>query len=114
TNQLIKDGARMVTSAADVLEELLGVGIGAGLIRRSNSAGADAPRPATGSPGPPLLDSEEERVLRAIGSESVYVDVVAGAAGLDPAAASAKLLEMELRGLVRSMPGMRYCRAGRS
>lgn len=105
TNQLIKDGARMVTSAADVLEELFGVGASRGLTSADSAARADLAGPSLA-----LLGPEESRVYDALGSEPEHVDALATRAGLDAAALAATLLELELRGLVRSTPGMRYFR----
>lgn len=107
TNQLIKDGARMVTSAGDVIEELYGVGCATGPPPRA----AGSRESGAADPNLPLLTEEEERVLRSIGVEAVHADKVAVSAGLDATTVFTKLLELELRGLVRALPGNRYARS---
>lgn len=107
TNQLIKDGARMVTSAADVVEELYGVGYVTGLQPHTDGRGERA----VADPNLPLLTGQEERILRSIGAETMHADTLAASAGLDSNIVSAKLLELELRGLVRALPGNRYARS---
>lgn len=109
TNQLIKEGARMVTSALDVVEELFGVGWEDSAEARN---GASLPIAAQTSPAPalPLLSDREARVLAALGPTAVYVDEIASVAGLEAADALVLLLDLELRGLVSAAPGMRYTR----
>ena len=98
TNQLLKEGARLVTSARDVLEELHGVG------------NADAPPPLPSSappPSPPAPDlpEEEARVLAALGLEPRHVDELAAAVSLPTSRVLAALLGLELAGLVSALPG---------
>ena len=113
TNQLLKDGARLVTSAEDVLEELRGVGRAtpaAPARRAAHPQPADAdlgPAPAE----PEGLSPEEAKAWAAIGADPVHVDEVAAAAGLAPSTVLAALLGLELRGLVASLPGKQYRRA---
>lgn len=112
TNQLIKDGARVVTSAADVTEELYGVG-------QEHAPGGLA----VTSPAPPgrgaeeplalaLVTAAEERVLGKLGVTPMAVDEVAAASRIDSGEVLVVLLDLELRGLVQSHPGLRYARVG--
>lgn len=84
TNGLIKDGAMVVTSAADLLEELFGAG----------SAASASPRPSR--PDDPVAAS----ILDAVEAE-LGIDGICEAAGLPVREARAALTRLELAGLVR-------------
>jgi DNA processing protein len=112
TNQLLKEGARVVTSAADILEELRGVG-------RAQPPAARKPVPAVPTvpeesvpvEAPADLSPEEAQVHAALGAEPLHVDEVAAATGLAPGTVLAALLGLELRGAAEGLPGKRYRRA---
>lgn len=105
TNQLIKEGARVVTAVEDVLEELRGVGV----VRPPRPE----PRPDAGQRALPLLSPYEAEALRALTGEPKHVDELGGAAGLAPGALLAALLELELKGMAESLPGKHFRRVGR-
>ena len=86
---LIKQGAKLVESAADVLDELAWQ-------QRL------APPQAAESPADPLLE--------AFDGAPTTLDTLAQRTGLTLDALSAKLLTLELEGLVASLPGGRYQR----
>ncbi len=100
TNQLIKDGARMVTSVEDIIEELRGV------------APVLPPPPprAAAQPELPLLSPAQHDVLRLLSRQPRHVDEL-GEAGLGPGALLATLLELELAGAVEALPGQHYRRS---
>lgn len=104
TNQLIKDGARLVASAQDVLEELRGVGS----CQPEPDAGGPSAQPA--SHAMELLTRPEEVLLEVMSRDPLHVDELASGAGVSPAEALTTLLHLELRGLVTALPGKRYCR----
>jgi DNA processing protein len=112
TNQLIKDGARVVTSAADVIEELFGVGRerAVGGLTTGAERSADAPTPVAAPPSLALATPAEQSVLDALGPTLSSIDEIAETAGMRPADAVVVLLDLELRGAVQSAPGMRYAR----
>lgn len=99
TNQLIKEGARMVTSVEDVVEELRGVG-------------SFRPAPPRVEPQAdlPLLTGDEGRVLTTLDGEARHVDHLASVLGIEHGALLGVLLELELRGAIEALPGMRYRR----
>ncbi len=92
-HQLIKQGAKLVESAADVLEELRHVPPAA-----SPSA---APPPVAAEPATPLA----ARLLEAMGYDPVTPDLLAARCGLEAASVSAGLLELELEGRIEVLPG---------
>lgn len=97
TNQLLKEGARLVTSAHDIVEELRGVG----------HAGALPPAPVA---TPPELPPEEAAVFALLGGEPRHVDELATAAALPTGALLTALLSLELRDLAESLPGKQFRR----
>lgn len=102
TNQLIREGARMVTSIREVLEELDGV---------SSTPRAAAP-PAPAQSALPLRTPEEATVLEALGAgRRLHVDELAQGVALPTGRILPLLLEMELKGMVESLPGKLYRRA---
>jgi DNA processing protein len=85
---LIKDGAKLVEHAVDILEEL--------------SLFLPALPPSVGPVDPLLLAMEP--------GEPYHVDALVGATGLDGAALLRRLLELELAGLVTRVDGGRFVR----
>lgn len=100
TNQLIKEGARVVTCARDVIEELGGVGIAT---------------PARAAPVPaqealPLLSGDEGRVLTELDGRLRHVDQLASTLSIEHGTLLGILLELELKGAIEALPGMQYRR----
>jgi len=108
TNRLIKEGARLVTCADDILVDLRGE-LGRlieGLPDGTEDLG-DTPPPV-----PKDLTETETSVVEALELDPLQIDALAEA--LDGTVPSgdlmAALLSLELRGLVRQEPGMRFRR----
>jgi DNA processing protein len=89
-HRLIKDGAKLVETAQDVLEEL-----GLAPARASDRAWAGTPAP----------DGDAARVLAALGHDPADVDLLAERTGLDASAIAVALVELELAGQVAQLPG---------
>ncbi len=94
-HQLIKNGARLVESVDDILDEFEFL-IPAGS-RERNAAAAAAARP-------PLLP-EEERIVRALEDGEQDLDALTRAAGLSAARVSALVIGLEMKRMVRMQPG---------
>jgi DNA processing protein len=94
SHALIKQGAKLVESAQDVLEEL-------GVV-------ASTPIPSRDMP------EETHALLRHMGHDPCNVDTLCGRSGLTADVVSAMLLQLELEGRVASLPGGRYQRMARS
>ena len=98
-HQLIKQGAKLVESAQDVLEELgqyPAADANAASIQRADNSDRQS------TPDDPLL--------LALGHDPVDCDTLAARTGLDAAALNAQLLELELEGRVEILPGGQYRR----
>lgn len=110
-HQLIKQGAKLVDSVEDILEELGGafgpegasVAMSAPVTASSGTiAGRDEPASAAArmqSAGP------HAALLEALGHDPVSLDALGARSGLDAASLSAQLLELELAGRVAQLPG---------
>lgn len=118
-HRLIRDGAKLVETAEDVIEELrgrLGWPTPAAEPKgRRRQAGRDAASGA-GAASPPAqqtvpgLDDEAARVLHIIGHDPVDIDTLAGRCGLTVDALYAILLPLELDGHLARLPGGRLQR----
>lgn len=97
---LIREGAKLVESAQEVLVEL------APQLR----AMLDAPAPSGEGPEQDL-DPEQERLLAAMGFDPVAADDLSARSGLPAQRVASMLSFLELSGHVSSLPGGRYCRA---
>jgi len=99
---LIRDGAKLVESVADVLDEFPDLGIAA-------PAGEDAGRQATlGLKA--VLSPEESRLLEVMDGEPLGLDILASRAGLETHRVSGALTLLELKGFIRALPGGRFAR----
>ena len=105
TNQLLKQGARLVTSVEDILEEL-----------RLEPVGPAQETPAT-SPSAQrhivsgITDAERTILEQLDGREPCDVDTVAAKAGVAASSCAATLLGLELKRLVKQSPGKRFVRS---
>jgi DNA processing protein len=90
SHRLIKDGAKLVETAQDVLEEL----------------GAVAP-PGDSSAQPFATEAQGDagRVLEALGHDPAGVDALTARTGLAAGAVSVALVELELAGRISALPG---------
>ncbi len=91
SNRLLADGARPLLSVADFVRALCGA---------AERRGDPETLPA-GAAG---------RLLTALGAETLTADELGPRAGLSAAETLARLADMELRGLVSQVPGMRFRR----
>jgi DNA processing protein len=97
---LIRDGAKLVETVDDILEELPSLPV---------LAGSDAQAPTAASQSA-THNEEHTRLLDALGYDPVSVDVLVARTGLTANAVSSMLLLMELEGRVSSQAGGLYLR----
>jgi DNA processing protein len=95
TNALIRQGATLITSGADVIEAL------APVVKRSRK-GADeldaADEHAVPAPLPEIAQSDRERLIEALGPSPVDIDELVRATGLGARTVHIVLLELDLAG----------------
>jgi DNA processing protein len=102
---LIKDGAKLVETAGDILEELAPVLRPFTQPSPGQPAGED---PGDGSEA--TLDEDYRSLLAAMGHDPVATDVLVRRTGIAAKDVSSMLLLLELEGYVSSQPGGRYSR----
>jgi DNA processing protein len=90
-HELLRQGAKLVETAQDVLEEL------APAARSNSKRQAAAPVPA-----PPATESS---LLQALGHDPIGLDALIARTGISAADLQAQLLELELAGRVARLPG---------
>ena len=91
---LIRQGAKLVETATDVLEEL-------GALAQVSTTAVDVRTPTA----VPTLAPIERQVLECLGYEPTRIDALIDRSGLTAETVSSILLQLELRGLVLAGPG---------
>jgi DNA processing protein len=114
-HRLIRDGARLVESVAEILQELAPLaGRLAHQVQQELDAGLERQRQPSlelGENDPQLgLDSEYRQLWSCLGHDPRPVDAIIEQSGLTARAVSAMLLMLELRGMVEAHPGGAYSR----
>jgi DNA processing protein len=102
---LIRQGAKLVESAQDVIEELGPL--------LSHLRETPLPEVAPPSDCPPEWDTEYKRLLAGMGFEPLSIDLLIQRTGLTAESVSSMLLLLELEGYVSPSPGGRYCLTGK-
>lgn len=100
-HDLIKKGAKLCESAEDILSEF------EYLFPASNRP----PTPAETGTLPALsLSENEQKVYDALGDEERHIDEIIRQSGLPPSAVSVSLLGLEMKRLIRQLPGKVFAR----
>jgi DNA processing protein len=100
SNRLIQQGAKLVMDASDILEDLQV------LLPETTPSPQAAARPL-----PPLSD-HERRVYDAIEAAETAIDNIAAKSELPSSVVSSILLQLELKRLVKQLPGKHFVKLG--
>ncbi len=94
SNRLIQSGAKLVTSVADILSEII----------PQYTEKREAPREV------PPLEADEAALYPFLSSEPRQIDQIIGESGQTVAAVSSLLLRLEIKGIVEKLQGQFYIR----
>lgn len=117
THRLIKQGAVLIENVEDILDEILPQAGGSLLAANAPPPSPDGGltpdsgeggRPAPGDPAG--LDDRERKLLSLISSRPVDIDTLIASSGLAAQEVLNALLVLELRGLIRQLPGKQFQR----
>jgi DNA processing protein len=98
TNHLIKQGAKLVESSEDILQEILPQW------RRDEKAISKVEEREKG------LSGEEKALYAVLGDTPLHIDAIIRETQLDPGKVSSLLLNLELKGFVSQWPGKSFTR----
>lgn len=98
THRLIRQGAKLVESVEDIVEE----------IAPQLATRAGALREVSERRLPPDLSEESRKVYELVLSQPLQIDEVIQMSGLSAAKVSEVLLELEIRGVLKQLPGKRF------
>ena len=110
-NKLIQQGAKPALAAADILEELgLPGAADPAQVARGNTPSGQASMGPGAPPRsqPPDLSDLQRSLWDALVTEAKHVDVLVATAGVETGAVLTALTELEMRGVVKQEPGMRF------
>ncbi len=99
-HQLIRDGAKLVDQAADIIDDISSL---LGFIAEQTDS-------LTDSTDPQSLDAEYQQLLDVMGYDPVTIDSLVMRSGLTVEQLSSMLLLLELNDHIKSAPGGRYIR----
>ena len=102
-HKLIRDGAKLIESVDDVLEEL-------GPLATPTPVRGQEEEPPVRHPAELLLNEPEKQVLAAIGDEPLTIDDVVATCGMPVQNVLATISALEMRRLVQRVGGSRVMR----
>ena len=97
SNRLIQQGAKLVCSAGDILDDLL-------------MLFPEKPAPASRETSPRELSADEGTVLACLADGETSLDDIVGKTRLPTAKVSSTLLALEMKRLVKQLPGQHFVR----
>ena len=106
-HRLIKEGAKLVESSLDIVEEILPMLEPSFRDHLEKQQLALHPQPSSPSLGP-----EEQRVFDCISLEPVSLDDLISQNTYAPSEMMSILLSLEIKGLIKQIPGLQYFRVG--
>jgi DNA processing protein len=108
-HQLIRQGAKLVESADDIVGEL-----GPLVAHLMQNSAKGSPQHAAHAQSAPRHDAEYEKLLAALGHDPATVDELANQSGLTIGQVSSMLLILELEGQIEALNSGQYARIGSS
>lgn len=111
TNKLIQQGAKLVLDGQDILEDyelLPGMSKPTSQDEMDFSGSKIEVLPAQAAPV--VLSEVEEKILSLMGGDEWHIDDLAGATGLPHGPLSAQLMRLEMKRLIRALPGKWFAR----
>ena len=106
-NKLIQNGARLVLDAGDILEDLNMLFPMPAEMTPSGETGPGGDKTLSGTG----LEGTEKGVWEVMGQEEMQLDEIIGASGLPASEVAVALMRLEIRRLIKQLPGRRYVRA---
>lgn len=99
-NRLIREGARLITSAQDILDDMGWAQTPAQLAFHLAEAGVGKP--------PEDLTKDEKKIYDALCREAMGYEDLLSASGLAPQTLNPALIMLEMKGVLESLPGKEY------
>jgi DNA processing protein len=106
THTLIKQGAKLVEHAQDIVEELAPY--------FANNERPGIPAPTETHENPPSLSADESRVYNALEPYPIHIDNLIRKISMEPGKLSGILLKLELNGTIQQLPGKFFILADQS
>lgn len=100
TNNLIREGAKLVEGTKDILEEL-----------NLPYYAAKGERPLGREQRPHLTDSSQKEIYGILSDEPLNIDSIIDATSAGAKQVRTALLELEMKGIIKQLPGKLYLRA---
>jgi len=95
---LIKQGARLIENSDDILDEL---GLNYEFVPKTDTFKETSLPP---------MEDDEKIVFESVGDYPIHIDQIARQCNLEPAKVSSILMKMELKGIIRQLPGKMFVR----
>jgi DNA processing protein len=98
-NRLIQEGAKLIMDGAEVLDDLMTLFPTQPMGPRIETAKTEV-----------TLEGDEEKVYTAIGSDEAHINDITQRSGLPSATVSPTLMKLEMKRLIKALPGRYYTR----
>jgi DNA processing protein len=93
TNQLIKEGAKLITKSEDILEDLMPLLKNKiSLLKKDNSSNIN-------------LSDEEQKIIQIITEEPIHIDILSKKLSIPTHTLLSKLMHLELKKAIKQLPG---------